>query len=153
MPAFISYLCIVLLSITACRFARAADSQWPVYGGDQAGTKYSPLDQINRTNVQQLAPAWIYRCDDMKTQPASTIECNPLVVSGVMYLTTSGLKVVALEAATGKQRWVFDPWDGKGGRGINRGLTYWSSGEDQRIFFAAGTFLYSLNATNGIPDP
>jgi len=129
--------------------ASANGREWRVYGGDLAGTKYSALDQINRSNVATLKPAWIFRCDDMKQQPASTIECNPIVVDGVMYITSAGLKVLALDAATGEQRWVFDPWEGKGGRGVNRGLTYWSDGTDKRIFFVAGTSLHALGATNG----
>ncbi|MBI4659807.1 MAG: PQQ-binding-like beta-propeller repeat protein [Verrucomicrobia bacterium] len=131
--------------------SQPAYREWRVYGGDPAGTKYSALAQINRTNVTQLRPAWIYRCDDMRTRPASTIECNPIVVDGVMYLTTAGLKVVALQAATGQPQWVFDPWNGQGGRGVNRGVTYWAERDDHRIFYVAGNFLYALNASNGQP--
>jgi len=122
---------------------------WPAYGGNLAGTKYSPLDQICRTNVQLLKPVWIFRCDDMRTRPGTTIECNPIIVDGTMYLTTLGLKVAALDAASGREQWVFDPWGGNGGRGVNRGLTWWSEGNDRRIFFVAGTFLYGLNADDG----
>ena len=136
--------------------SRAADSResfrdWPVYSGDFGGTKYSELNHINRSNVTRLKPVWIYRCDDMRARPASTIECNPIVINGVMFITTAGLKVVALDAATGVQHWVFDPWDGKGGRGVNRGVTYWASGNDARIFFVGGNFLYALNASDGRP--
>ena len=60
----------------------SASGGWPMYGGDPAGTKYSALDQINRANVRELTPAWTYRCDDMTLQPASTIECNPIVIEG-----------------------------------------------------------------------
>src|SRR4026207_2007546 len=67
---------------------------WQTYGGDPAGTKYSALAQINRTNVTRLKPAWIYRCDDMRQRPASTIECNPIVIGETMYVTTAGLKLV-----------------------------------------------------------
>src|SRR5690349_8113638 len=123
--------------------------EWAVYGGDMAGTKYSALDQINRTNVGRLKPAWIYRCDDMRRQPASTIECNPIVVNGVLFLTTPGLKVLALDADTGQERWAFDPWNGQGGRGVNRGVTYWADGNDRRIFFVAGKDLCALNAADG----
>jgi quinoprotein glucose dehydrogenase len=151
-PLLRGFLASVLLVSAATRPAAGAapnHREWQVYGGDFAGTKYSALDQINRTNVQSLKPAWIYRCDDMRTSPASTIECNPIIVDGVAFITTAGLKIVALDAATGRQRWVFDPWEGRGGRGVNRGVTYWSSGEDKRIFFAGGNSLFAINATNG----
>lgn len=123
--------------------------EWPVYGGDFAGTKYSKLTQINSGNVTKLQVEWIYRCDDMRERPATTIECNPLVIDGRMYLTTPGLKVVALEATSGKEIWRFDPWEGAGGRGVNRGLSYWSDGEDKRIFFASGSYIHALNARDG----
>lgn len=122
---------------------------WQVYGGDAAGTKYSGLTQINRTNVQRLKPAWIYRCDDMRLRPASTIECNPIIIDGTMFITTAGLKLVALDAATGVQKWVFDPWGGQGARGVNRGVTYWSNGADRRILFPAGNFLNAIDAGTG----
>lgn len=97
----------------ACGLAAAAAEtlasarDWPVYGGDAAGTKYSALREINRSNVTGLKPAWVYRCDDMTLRPASTIECNPIVVGSLMYLTSPGLKVLALEAATGRVRWIY----------------------------------------------
>src|SRR5881392_2676720 len=105
MPNQIAFIVLWQLCL-AVRIA-AADSresfrEWNVYGGDSAGTKYSALDQINRSNVHRLKPAWIYRCDDMSLRPASTIECNPIAVDGVLFLTTPGLKVVALEAASGR---------------------------------------------------
>src|SRR2546425_8834525 len=117
-----------------------------MYGGAQAGTKYSAIDQIIRTNVHRLKPVLIYHCDDMRLQTASTIECNPIVVDRVMFLTTPGLKVVALDAATGRSRWAFDPWNGHGGRGGNRGITFWSSGGDRRVFFVAGGHPFPADA-------
>lgn len=131
--------------------AAHAHRTWSVYGADAAGTKYSALDQINRSNVARLKPAWIYRCDDMTTRPASTIECNPIIIEGTAYLTTPGLKLIALDAATGKERWRFDPWAGGRARGVNRGVTYWAHGDDRRIFFVAGTFLFALDAGDGQP--
>jgi quinoprotein glucose dehydrogenase len=142
----------MLLSCAAALHAaepRPSYRDWQVYGGDFAGTKYSALDQINRTNVTKLQPVWIYRCDDMRVRPASTIECNPIIIDGVMFITTPRLKVVALDAATGTQRWVFDPSNGRGGGGVNRGVTYWAEGDDKRIFVVAGNSLHALNATNG----
>lgn len=140
---------VAVLALFTCANAQQPYRTWQVYGGDAAGTKYSALTQINRTNVQRLKPAWTYRCDDMRLRPASTIECNPIIIDGTMFITTAGLKTVALDAVTGEPKWVFDPWSGQGARGVNRGLTYWSSGADKRIFFAAGSFLNALDASTG----
>lgn len=141
----------------------AADRDWPVYHGDAEGTHYSSLRQIDRRNVHQLQPAWVYRCGDARANTGSTIECNPLILDGRMYLTTPGLRVVAVDAATGTERWVFDPWDGKGGGGVNRGLATWAGrrirssrgevDEARRLFFAAGWKLYALDAETGRPIP
>lgn len=145
------------LLLTACLPGLAASKSiprdWPVYGGDPGGTRFSPLRQINTRNVHRLQPAWIYRCDDMRTRPATTIECNPLVIGPTLYLTTPSLKVVALHAATGKELWSFDPWNGQGGGGVSRGLTWWSEGEERRLFSAAGNYLYALNPVDGRPIP
>jgi len=122
---------------------------WPVYAGDFAGTRHSPLAQINRSNVQQLQPAWIYRCDDMRASPASTIECNPLILDGRMYLTTPALKLIALDAAKGRELWRFDPWEGRRGGGLNRGIAHWTDGRERRLFFSAGPFLHAIDAGTG----
>ena len=134
----------------------APDREWRVYGGNAAGTKYSPLDQINRTNVKKLRVAWTYHTGDSRLKPATTIECNPLVVRGVMYLTTAQLKVCALEAGTGKPLWQFDPFEGMEEdkpRGVNRGVAYWEDGNDQRILFVARARLFALEARTGKPVP
>ena len=127
---------------------RDSHTRWQVYGGDLKGTHYSALEQINRQNVSKLSLAWQYHTGDMRIDPPSTIECNPIIIEGVMYITTPALKAVALDASTGKERWVFDPEGDRGG-GLNRGLTYWRDGEDQRLFYAVGPYLYALNAKDG----
>ncbi|HUF62564.1 MAG TPA: PQQ-binding-like beta-propeller repeat protein [Verrucomicrobiales bacterium] len=140
---FIAYLALAL-GITG---AAAADFRtWSVYGGDPGGTRFSGLDQIDRSNVAQLRPAWIYRCGDR----GSTIECNPIVVDGTLYLTTPGLQVVALDAAEGVPRWTFS---GGAAGGVNRGVVWWSDGNDRRIFFASGTWLHAIDADTGEPVP
>jgi quinoprotein glucose dehydrogenase len=131
--------------------------EWRVYGGNPAGTHYSPLDQINRTNVHKLKVAWTYHTGDSRLKPATTIECNPLVVNGVMYLTTAQLKLCALDAATGKFLWQYDPFEGVDEdkpRGVNRGVAYWENGTDQRILFVARARLWAFDAKTGklIPD-
>ena len=126
----------------------SSQTDWSIYHGDYGGSHYSALDQINRSNVKNLEVAWIWHAGDT----GSTIECNPIMIDGLLYATTPRLNCVALDAATGKQVWRFDPWDGRRGGGINRGVAYWSDGEsDHRIFFSAGDYLYALNAKTGKP--
>ncbi len=126
--------------------------EWPVYGCDQSATRYSPLDQINRSNAGKLKIAWTHHTGDSRVRPATTIECTPIVVDGVMYITTAQLKIQALDAATGKLLWTFDPFGGKPdrrSRGVNRGVTYWSDGDEGRIFCCARHHLFGINAKTG----
>ena len=128
------------------------DHEWRVYGGNSAGWHYSPLDQINRSNVGKLRVAWTYHTGDSRLKPSTTIECNPLVVNGVMYLTTAQLKLCALQANTGKLLWQYDPFEGLEDdkpRGVNRGVAYWEDGADQRIFFVAHARLCAFDAKTG----
>ena len=80
---------------------------WPVYRGDPKGNQYVAMAQIHAANVQNLRPAWEYHTGDANQR--STMHANPIVVNGIMYITTPALKAVALNAATGRQMWVFDP--------------------------------------------
>src|ERR1700730_6945094 len=102
--------------------------EWPVYDGSSGGSHYSNLKQINQSNVGQLQVAWTFDAGD----GPGTLETNPIIVNGILYGNTTTHKAFALNAATGKQIWRFDA--GIPGRGPNRGLAYWSSGSDQRIF-------------------
>ena len=132
--------------------SRAAD--WRYYGGDQEATRYSGLDRINRSNVTDLKVAWTHNTGDSRNRPVTTIECTPLVVDGVMYITTAQLQFRALNAATGEVLWNFDPFEGvrlRRSKGVNRGVTYWEDeeGKDRRIFVAAHHKMYCLRAENG----
>jgi len=152
---FVSIAAMLIAGCTDKKPPRAIDPRdsheaWQVYGGDVRGTHYSKLDQINRQNIKQLEVVWQYHSNDMRNDPPSTIECNPIIIDGVMYITTPGLKAVALDAASGKVLWVFDP-EGERGGGLNRGLTYWSDSLDQRLFYAVGPYLYAIQAKNGKP--
>ena len=84
-----------------------ADRDWPVYRGDPKANQYVPLAQIHAANVHRLAPTWEYRAGDATQR--STMHVNPIVVNGRMYITTPSLKAVALDAATGREIWSFDP--------------------------------------------
>ena len=153
-------LCIVLslsaylLSIPGLARAQApsdAYRTWGVYGGGPDNIHYSSLDQINRDNVKTLQVAWTFDTGD--AHPKSEMECNPIVVDGVLYAPTPSGNVVALNAATGALRWRFDPNEGRKIIGTlrTRGVTYWSDGKDQRIFAGAHQYLYSLDAQTGKP--
>ncbi|NBP24199.1 MAG: pyrroloquinoline quinone-dependent dehydrogenase, partial [Proteobacteria bacterium] len=89
--------------------ASQATVDWPAYLGDAASTHYSRIEQIQPKNVAQLQVAWTYRSGWSDAQNRSQIQCNPLVIDGVVYGTTPDLKLFALDAATGVQKWRFDP--------------------------------------------
>ena len=121
--------------------AQQARHDWREYGGHQ-GTRYSSLTQINRSNVRNLEIAWTY-----DTGETGGLQTHPLMVDGLVYANTPGHRVIALSAATGDLVWSFDPEVAS--RGPNRGVTYWSSGEEARIFASASNFLYALDARTG----
>ncbi|HEX5481560.1 MAG TPA: pyrroloquinoline quinone-dependent dehydrogenase [Terriglobia bacterium] len=136
--------------------AALARQEWQHYGGDPGGMRYSPLDQINRSNVDKLRVAWTYHTGDARKRPQTTIECTPIVVDGVMYLTTAQLKVCALNAATGALMWCFDPFaelfksHGRRPRGVSRGVAgYWQNGREKRILATALSSLFCLDARTG----
>ena len=94
-------------------------SEWPAYGRDPGGTKYSPLDQINSSNVSALARVWSYHTGD----PGATWENTPIVAANVMYFATQKNRVVALEPETGKELWTYDPKSTRVSE--HRGVSYW----------------------------
>lgn len=123
---------------------------WPFYLGDNLNSHYSPLSQINKTNVTELKVAWEYHTGDLSLKENTQIQCNPIIIDGILYGSSPRLKVFALDAATGKQKWIFDPSSFKGfSLHVNRGLVYWEGGNDKRIFFTAGPYLFALNAETG----
>ena len=106
-----------------------AAGEWSAYGRDAAGTRSSPLTQITRDNVRQLAPAWTYRTGDLVRSNASTrFEATPLMVDGTLYLSTPGGRAIALDPATGRERWTYDAHvDATNGFGdpASRGVSTW----------------------------
>ncbi len=131
--------------------APRAYRDWKVYGGGPESIRYSTLDQINRRNVHLLQVAWTF--DTGEAFPGSEMQCNPIVVNGVLFATTPRAAVIALDAATGKLRWRFDPHDGRKvtTKARSRGVTYWQDSRSRRIFFVARHFLYALDAGTGRP--
>src|SRR5215203_2440439 len=145
--ALLLCLCFSVFNSLPCP-AQARAAEWRFYGGDRGGTRYSPLKQIDRRTVGRLQRAWVYHTGELeiglKTAPfQASFSTTPLVVGGVMYLTTPSSRVIALDAETGRELWKFDPQAGRSVRGFNshRGVVYWEGraadgkSKDRRILF------------------
>jgi len=158
----------LIAAITAARPASNAEiADWPFYGGDAGGARYSPLTQINRSNVTELKVAWEYHTGDMSdgsdNRRKSEFETTPIVADGTMYFTTPFNRVVALDPDTGREKWGFDPkidlHAGYSEGLVNRGVTLWidaTRGEGdtcrRRIFLATiDARLFALDAAVGRP--
>ncbi len=153
------YYKIIFLSLLTfslffgCNSNHNNNETWASYLGDKSVSHYSALHQIDTTNVQQLKVAWIYHTGDADTKTHSQIECNPIIVDGILYGTSPRLKLFALDATTGKSKWVFDPFSDTPKSEVqvaaSRGVTYWSGKDSSRIFFTAGSYLYAVDAITG----
>lgn len=164
---------LLLAPLVVCLGASVAGSafsaDWPSYGGDNGSQKYSTLDQVNASNVADLVPAWSWESPDNATVADNIAQQNyravpagfkatPIVIEGVMYVPSSFGRVVALDAASGEEKWIFDTEAWSSGRPANlgynsRGVGYWSSEDKQRIFFATNDAnLWSIDAVTGLPD-
>jgi quinoprotein glucose dehydrogenase len=140
-------------------FPTTKNGEWPYYTADVRGSRYSPLDQINAGNFNQLEIAWRFKTDNLGTRPEFKLEGTPLMVKGVIYATGGTRRsVVALDAKTGELIWVHG--EKEGARAVNaprqlsgRGLSYWTDGkgDDRVIYVTTGYRLVSLNAKTGVP--
>jgi quinoprotein glucose dehydrogenase len=150
-------LAALLALATACA-ARSthvdiARGEWPAYGGDALGSRFSTLTEINRENVQRLTVAWTYHTGEPlpAAQRRRSLEVTPIVVGGVMYISTPLGKVVALDPVTGTEKWKFDAHvdaDVRFGDFTNRGVSAWRD----RIYLATtDARLIALDAATGLP--
>src|SRR5258708_32299597 len=137
----------LLLTLPSALIAQAPSVDWPIYGGTSDNTRYSTLSQITPANVKQLTVAWTYEThDDFK---GSEMQSNPIVIEGVLDATTPRLPVTALDAATGRELWSFDPTFGRPStqRFRHRGVTV--SGD--RLLFTHRNWLWALDRRTGKP--
>ncbi len=132
----------------------SAGVDWPYYHGNPGGTHYSTLKQINTANVKRLQVAWTYDSGDATPVAGADMQANPLVVKGTLYFPSPKGRIIALDAATGRERWQFDPAGGSPvlTRQRLRGVSYWSDGKQARILATFGTHLYALDAVTGKPQ-
>jgi quinoprotein glucose dehydrogenase len=154
-----SICCLVICAGSAI----AQNVEWPVFGGDQAGSKYSTLTQINKENVKNLKVAWEWRTgekplEQFHTTPA-VFEVTPVMVDGTLYLSTPYNRVVALDPVTGKERWSYDPKAYEAGQVpngtgfVHRGVAFWRDGSNHRgrILMNSRAKLIELDAETGKP--
>jgi len=160
-------VCLALVLLFGHGQKRGGSREWPCYGSDPGGSRYSDLSQINRTSVAKLKIAWVYHTGDLSdgtTYPRkSAFECTPILVDGTLYLTTPFNRVVALDPASGGERWAFDPKVNlavKYSEGLmNRGVSSWLDSRlrpgaryRRRIFLATiDARLICLDAASGKP--
>ena len=156
----------------------APGAEWPSYGGDTGSTKYSPLGQINRANLADLRIVWQWESvdgrfdvdrlredypnlqvpNDISAVRISNLKATPLMVGGVLYISTPLSQIAAVEATTGETLWVNDPRSYASGIPImmlgfsNRGLAYWTDGEQERLIMGTGdAYLVAVDARSGDP--
>src|SRR5688572_29768449 len=148
------FAAMALLFFIGCNSDNDNERTWSVYKGGENSSNYSRLDQINVSNVSQLKLAWTFAMNDKQagSKPGQS-QCNPIIVDGVLYATSSSQWAYAVNAETGKQIWSFDPFNGGEGGEVNRGVVYWENGDDKRILFSANNFLFALDARTGKPIP
>ncbi len=142
-------LASVPILFAACRSGADRPSygsrEWKEYLGGPERNHYSPLTQINAGNVGQLKVAWEYHTHD-----SGQIQCNPLIIDGILYGMTATTRPFAIDAVTGKEIWKGKS-DGPDSYSSSRGLSYWEDGNDKRILYTSGPWLYALEARTGKP--
>ncbi|MBM62724.1 MAG: pyrroloquinoline quinone-dependent dehydrogenase [Acidobacteria bacterium] len=163
----LAYVC--LLSVPVSAQYGATNGEWRSYGGDQGGTKYSSLTEIDATNFQQLEIAWRWQSADgsldleslREREPRTSIrgfQVTPLMVSGRLFLSTAMYQAAAIDAGTGQTLWVHDPevyLEGAPTHGYgSRGVAYWTDADsgEERIFWGTSEgYLLAVDAKTGAP--
>jgi glucose dehydrogenase len=145
---FFSPGCVFKAAASGKTHVEQTAKDWPVYGGQPAQDHYSSLTQINRKSVKNLKVAWTFDLEE-KGNHTGSLQSNPLIIGRMLYTLTPSLKVIALDAATGKLIWKFD--SGVAAGQPSRGLTYWTEGKESRLFVGIMNYLYALDPATGKP--
>jgi len=154
-PSLAAVFCGLLQMASNARAATAGpDVEWRVNRGDPKGNQHVEVAYINAANVHRLQPAWEYRTGDGAAGGrGGSMYTNPLIVDGLMYITTAALNAVALDARTGREIWKFDASRHNERNAVirlrNRGVAYWQGAEGARIFHFVKDRVYALDAKSG----
>jgi len=139
-------------------------ADWPHYARDLGATKYSPLEQISAATIEDLEVVWAWESADydlLARYPTTEINPNyqvtPIKIGERLYAATNMGQAVALDAATGRELWRYDPYQAglraePSGR-AHRGVAFWSGASEERVFLGSGRYLLALDAATGLPDP
>ena len=160
MKQLCALIAIVLVSVVGTEAGQNDLIEWPYVGADQDHTKYSPVDEITHDNVDELEIVWEWDPNEMPLQEYGTrpgsFKATPIMLDNILYFPTMYNRVVALNAETGQELWVFDPKAYEGGpKGSSpggfshRGIAYWRDGSDFRIFLNSRDTLYAIDANSG----
>mgnify|MGYP003636690702 CR=1 FL=1 len=146
-------LLISLLGLVGCANTEekiAKGRTWMTYQGDPASSSYSPLSEINASNVHQLQNVWTFQTTDLPdgADPV-TSQNNPIIVDGVLYANSAKQTVYAINAKTGEKIWSFNPLEEGAPSATSRGVTYWEKDEDKRILYSASNYILAIDATTG----
>ena len=156
-PAVVVAATLLLAGSVAGQQGAPTTGEWRRNYGDSGNTRYSPLDQINATNVKNLKIAWTWKGDNFGSGVEIKNENTPLMVDGVLYFTAGDRRaVVAADPGTGETLWTWRMDEGPRANGVrknNRGVAYWTSGRESRILTVTPSYqLVSLDAKTGHPD-
>lgn len=162
----LAFAAAIILCLSSASGAGPAGSDWPSYGHDPGGQRFSPLDAINRANVASLRVAWTFRTGDAYQPPngrATAFESTPLYIDGMLYVTTPLGRVIALDPVSGKEKWSYDsrvPRDMGYGDFANRGVSAWNNSKAKgsktglKLFLATiDARLISIDAATGKTTP
>jgi len=154
---------LVAGSLVAAQQQSSQQVEWLYYGGDPGGTKYSTLTDIGAENVQRLQVAWQWKHWETPLKQYDTVpgffESTPLMIDGVLYVTTPYNSIAAVDAETGRERWRFDGGAYELGQVLSgsgwklRGTAFWRDGGRVRLFLNSRHRLFSLDPQTGKPDP
>ncbi len=162
---FVSIAVRFIIVFAALAMGGLAQSDWPVYGHDPGGMRFSPLDQINRRNVTHLSRAWVYHTGERPSvsgprgQRQTAFETTPLIVNGILYLSTPANRVIALDPESGRELWKFDPQSRATGSlqyRAHRGVAFWAGDKNTPARILFGTLdgrLIALSAQTGVKVP
>lgn len=145
---------VTIFSWNCTRNKRYID--WKITGGSKENIRYSSLKQIDTGNVSRLQVAWIYHSEDNDSSNYGVMECNPIIIDGILYGVSPKLKLFAVDAAKGTEKWKFNPADSLTNKAwhrqsvnMNRGVAYWAEGNDKRIIYTVGSVVFEVDATTG----